>query len=68
MADNGLRPKGLLNESIKALDSRSVLNNAQIMDISDDLNVSANRSNDKDGALMTLLANIWTKKTRIYPT
>ena len=34
MADNGLMPKGLLNESIAALDISSVLSKAQIMDFS----------------------------------
>ena len=34
MADNGLMPKGLLNESIAALDNSSIMNKALIMDIS----------------------------------
>ena len=43
-----------------------MLNNAQIMDIIDDLNVYLQTNlMTRTRALMTLLEKIWTKKTRI---
>ena len=48
IADNGLMPKGLLNESISALDGNSVLNEAVIMNLSIDLDAPMHRSVDKD--------------------
>ena len=48
MADNGLMPKGLLNESISALDNSSIMNKAITMDISETSRASASGSSAKD--------------------
>ena len=49
MADQGLMPKGLLNEYIRSLKNNSVLYNAIIMDPNFDLDASLHRStNDND--------------------
>ena len=62
MADNGLMPKGLLNESIAALDISSVLSKAQIMDFSAISSASAMLLQvdlvSRMKALMTLLRTI----------
>ena len=43
MADQGLMPKGLLNESIRSVENNSVINNALIMDPNFDLDASLHR-------------------------
>ena len=48
MADNGLMPKGLLNETIEALDNSSIMNKALIMNISD--TTSASNTSTEDSA------------------